>query len=216
MSNRDEAPCAGLWIEPIASEEELLPRVSEADRRRVAAFASPNRRRESLAWRALLYRQLGEIEVTYDDSGAPRFPHGRGFIGVSHTRNRVALCYSPVARCAVDMESSDRNFERVADRYLTPGEQDLSSHPAWLCIAWCAKECLYKLADRRALDLLRDLHLSEVCFNQAGDGGELRGQLLKEEQILRFCALPDGWVVWHLPNTESNFRPTIITDNNKI
>jgi phosphopantetheinyl transferase len=186
-----------LRIEPLALEHETLPLVSEEDRRRAAELTSPERRRETLAWRALLYRELGMIPITYAPCGAPELPQGEGFIGVSHSRTQVALCYCPQAPCAVDIEREDRHFERIKSRYLTSSEQQLSHHPAYLCIAWCAKECLYKLARRRELDLLRDLQLLKIQFTTP-EQGAIECRLLDQYFTLNFRHIDPEWAVWKL------------------
>lgn len=187
-----------LCVEPLAAEtESLYDRVTAQDRSLAAAIASPTRRRETLAWRALLYRELGPKKITYAPCGAPELAEGEGFIGVSHSRHSVALCYSPTHPCAVDIESADRNFERLIPRYLTPGEQQLCSHPAYACIAWCAKECLYKLARRRELNLTDDLQILEITFTTP-DSGSLACRLMKEPHTLHFRRIGREWVVWKL------------------
>ena len=133
-----------LCVEPLWPEELAAGAVTEADRTAAAGFASARRRREFLSWRAVLYRELGHpVQVTYDPSGAPRLPAGEGFVGVSHSRGQVAVRWSPSNPCAVDIESPERDFEKVAARYLTAEERALGGACAeWLSIAWCAKECL--------------------------------------------------------------------------
>lgn len=121
-----------------------------------------SRRREFLAWRALLRRELGrDLRIGYDELGAPRLENRPLCISVSHARGFVAVAVSE-RRCAIDIESFDRNFLRVADHYLSPGERLLSDDPHWLCVAWSAKECLIKYAGHGGLDLIRDLHLLRV------------------------------------------------------
>lgn len=168
-----------LCVEPLWPEERAAEAVTAADRSLAAGFAAPSRRREFLSWRAVLYRELGHaVPVAYDAAGAPQLPAGEGFVGVSHSRGQVAVRWSPAGPSAVDIESPERNFIRVADRYLTPHERTLGAVCGdWLCIAWCAKECLYKLAGERELDLLRDIRLT--AFDPAAGmlAGSIRGRI---------------------------------------
>lgn len=185
-----------LRVEPLLDEDEALRRVSDSDRRYAATLTSPARRRELLSWRALLYEELGPVAISYAPYGAPMLPEGVGFIGVSHSRERVAVRYSPKAPCALDIEGAERNFQRVVQRYLTPEEQRLSDHPAYLCIAWCAKESLYKLAQRRELELLRDLTLAAIHFDSA-ESGTISARLLERLYTLHFCRIGSDWLVWY-------------------
>ncbi len=189
-------PASGwLIVEPLPDEATSAASVSEADRLKAATFTSPSRRREYLGWRALLYRELGSQTIGYAPSGAPELSHGAGFIGVSHSRAQMALRWSPSHRVAVDIEAQGRNFGPVLSRYLSPEEQRLSPHQAWPCIAWCAKETLYKLADRRELELLRDLRLDAPHFENE-ESGWLKGLLLGKSYILHFARIGCDWAVW--------------------
>lgn len=168
-----------LCVEPLWSEERAAGAVTDADRAAAARFASACRRREFLSWRAVLYRELGHpVTIAYDSAGAPLLPEGEGFVGVSHSRDQVAVRWSQSGSCAVDIENPGRNFAGVADRYLNPEERLLGGDCAeWLCIAWCAKECLYKLGRERGADLLRDIRLTAFDSDAGRLAGTLRGRL---------------------------------------
>ena len=104
-----------------------------------------------------------QIAIDYTEVGAPCLRDIPIYISVSHSADRVAVAFS-AEPCAVDIESTERNFARVKDHYLTAEEQRLADDPRWLATAWSAKETLYKYAGRDALDLVRDLHLGAVDF----------------------------------------------------
>lgn len=168
-----------LCVEPLWPEERAAGAVTDADRATAAGFASARRRREFLSWRAVLYRELGHpVHIAYDSAGAPQLPEGEGFVGVSHSRDQVAVRWSQSGPCAVDIESPGRNFAGVADRYLNAGERMLGGDCAeWLCIAWCAKECLYKLGRECGADLLRDIRLTGFDPDAGTLAGSLRGRI---------------------------------------
>lgn len=156
----------------IASEAELTATAREDDLHAVAAFVSEHRRREYLAWRALLYGYLGrDVRVEYDASGAPRLvSHPDLRISVSHCRDMVAVALSDRV-CGVDMERLDRDFMKAAPRFLSERERALSEDKRLAAAVWCAKECLYKMYGRRGMDLLRDLAVESVDFAR----GTIRG-----------------------------------------
>lgn len=193
-----------LRIEPLRTESGAAAAVTEADRRAAAAFA-PRRRQEFLSWRALLYEALGRpAALAYSPVGAPQLPEGEGHIGVSHSRTQVAVRYAAAAPCAVDIESPERNFDRVLPRYLTEREQRLSAAAAWPCIAWCAKETLYKLAGRPA-DLLHDLELEELLPVTDADRerwrplvpqGRIAAQCCGRSCTLLYAQAGPDWAVW--------------------
>lgn len=162
-----------------------------ADERAAAdAFGSERRRREYLTWRAVVRRALGpDVRIGYDANGAPQLLDLSLHLSVSHCAGLVAVALSD-APCAVDAESTGRDFSRVCTRYLTPSEASLSSDPLWPAVAWCAKETLYKYARRRELDLCRDLRLLEAdlargrLVGRIGDGALLPMRIDRVEEVL--------------------------------
>lgn len=188
-----------FWIRvtPISGEDSFAD-VSPKIRELVEKFGSAKRRAESYAWRALLARELGaDVEVEYNEVGAPILVNREGYIGVSHCNSRVALIYSRHTTVAIDIEELGRSFEGVSPRYLTPRERTLNSHPNWLAMAWCAKECLYKMAGRKAIDLLKDIELQGVeqtCDHLAE--GIITARCCGADYVLHYFFEGDCVVVW--------------------
>lgn len=153
-----------LLLSAPLSDAELAPWVTPEEVAAAAVFA-PARRREWLSWRALVRRTLKSDSLTfsYNDIGAPLIQGAPLFLSVSHCAGSIAVAFSE-SPCAVDVETLDRDFGRVASRYMTPAERALSADPHWPALVWCAKECLCKFAARRGLDLLADLRVEAVDF----------------------------------------------------
>lgn len=171
------------------------------ERVQAGSFA-PVRRAEWLSWRAIVRRELvaatdcaaQEVRIGYNEVGAPVVGNCPLHLAVSHCEGSVAVALSD-APCAVDIESLGRDFGRVADRYMTPAEAALCDDPHWPAVVWCAKECLYKYARRRELDLLRDLRIEQVDFGAGTLAGRIGdGDLL----LLRFFFLA-GRAIVYLP-----------------
>lgn len=192
----------GAWlrIDPLWKEAHALMALCEAEQRQARALTSVSRRREWASWRALLYAELGPQTITYNAVGAPCLVNAEGHIGVSHSRHSVGVAYSPHGPAALDIESEERNFTAIQKRYLTPEEQHLSPHPAWPCIAWCAKECLYKLAGRREVELLTEIRLHALRLDNTGTRGEVDGEVDGHHYTLRLNRLAHNpeWAVWYL------------------
>ena len=125
----------------------------------VARFSSEHRRREVLAWRSVVRRELGnDCTIGYDEWGAPIVGTPNTHIGISHCRDLVAVIISD-APCAIDIEERGRNFERVWERYMTSEEQALSADTDWLAKVWCAKEALYKYYRKGGVDIRKDIKI---------------------------------------------------------
>ncbi len=155
-----------LFVEaPLPIEE--AARWATDDERAAAREFGDARKREYLAWRAIVRRTIGrDAIIAYNSVGAPILTNYPFHITVSHCQGRIAVGISD-RPCAVDIERIDRNFRRVLSRYLSPKEQRLSAHPLFPAIAWCAKETLYKYTGRQGLDLLNDLHIDRISFSEA-------------------------------------------------
>ncbi len=173
-------PFPGGWVALWHIAEgcgELAALCSPEDAARGEAFSKEARRRGWYAWRALLREVEGDVEVGYAPSGAP-FIVGRPdqHISVSHAGDYAAVMVSE-RRCGVDIERLDRNFERVAARYLSPEEEALLPEvsPWTLAVAWSAKEAAYKWYGEQEVDLLKDIRL--LSLEQAGAAGSEGNQL---------------------------------------
>ena len=185
---------AKLFIEQPLSEGELLALSGEAERRIVANFGTEARRREALMWRYIVHRELGtDTKIIYNENGAPILENRAEHIGVSHSADFVAVIISN-QRCAIDIERLDRNFERVAPRYMRLDEETLSGDERLRAVVWCAKEALYKYAAERGLDLLRDIKLLSVDF----DSAELIGQIKDNPPVRMQLAFHSGHVVVYI------------------
>lgn len=122
-------------------------------------FQNERRRAEHLAWRRVVRRELGrDVDIRYNDVGAPEVDTPNIYISVSHSRDVVVVAISDAA-VGVDVERSDRNFEGVRSRIMDAYEQSLSDDALWTAMAWCAKEAAYKLYGRRGIDLLEGIKL---------------------------------------------------------
>lgn len=182
-----------LYVEPLMSDEEIAVWTTDEERRTAASFGSEQRRREWLTWRAVVRRELGsEATIAYNEQGAPFVEGSSLYLSVSHARDCVAVLLSD-ERCGVDMERTDRRFERVKAKYLAPEEETLSTDPHFLAIAWCAKEALYKYAGVEGLSFAEDIRI--LTFS----GEELTAQIKEGEELrLTICYPEESYVVAYL------------------
>lgn len=122
-------------------------------------FQNEKRRREHLAWRRIVRRELGaKVHIDYNNVGAPVVDSEGRWISVAHGGESVAVAIADTP-VGVDIESLTRNFDRVAPRYMTAAELALSQDERWSCFVWCAKEAMYKLYGRRGVELRGELRV---------------------------------------------------------
>ena len=166
-------------IEGIASEEILRDGAVTEDIDLVETFAKADRRCEVLAWRAIVRRELGQgVKIFYDEYGAPKVELPDTYISVSYSKGVVAVLFADSA-CAVDIEQTDRDFSRVANRYLSQSEQVVAEQYDIWAEMWCAKEALYKYYKKGGLDLVK--HITIGVYDS--DRGVLSCSILGGEPI---------------------------------
>ena len=98
--------------------------------------------------------------------------------------------------CGVDVERTFRNFERIASRYVSEQEWALREQRGcdrqmFLAAVWSAKECMYKLARRSALDLRRDLKIEDLDLK----GGTVVGCVAGVGSVRMHIEQGDGYLV---------------------
>lgn len=180
--------------------EQLEAEADEWDLRAVEGISAAARRRERLMWRRIVRETTGQqVEVEYSPSGAPRiknFPFEH--ISVSHCRGVVAVVASH-RECGVDVERKDRNFERVASRYVSEQEWALCrergcEREAFLAVVWCAKECMYKVAQREGVSLRDDISVEDidlaagVVVGRVAGGDAIRMHIVDcKEYLMLYC-----------------------------
>lgn len=180
-------------VREIPTDDSTLFAGLSDEERMYASQLAAGRRREWVAWRALLHEQtrrwtLSEsaLRVAYAESGEPIFEGIEGSISVTHSRRYVALARTCEGRCGVDIEQLDRNFERIENKYISDTERTLTSaaDQRFRAVVWCAKEAAYKCLGRSGVDFRRDLRITEVDF----EGGRV--------QIEAFDRLLEGSIRW--------------------
>lgn len=154
-------------IAPMGAEE--TQQIAPSDREYLESLRSKKRIRESATWRGVLRERLQKLgceaarqEIRYNEVGAPYIEGSELKFSVSHSSEFVAVIVSD-SRCAIDIESTERDFERVARRYVTEEESKLESgEMPLLALLWSAKETLYKYSGRSGLDFLSDLRITGI------------------------------------------------------
>lgn len=161
--------------------EQLEAEADGWDLRAVEGITASARRRERLMWRRIVREATcQQVEVEYTPSGAPRiknFPFEH--ISVSHCRDVVAVVASH-RECGVDVERKDRNFERVASRYVSEQEWALCrergcERGVFLAAVWCAKECMYKAAQCESVSLKDDITVEDIDLSAGVIVGRVAG-----------------------------------------
>lgn len=94
-------------------------------------------------------------------NGAPFLSESSLHISVSHTQKLLALCVSPHFPVGIDIERTDRQISPIAPRFLTGEELSFFTTPLQQCMAWSAKEAIYKCLQQEGLDFRANIHLPQ-------------------------------------------------------
>ena len=124
---------------------------------------SDKRKLEFLGTRWLLKILLGkEINVQYTADGKPYLNDGSYHLSLSHSGKWMAVMIHPTKHVGIDIECPTDKIQKVYKRFLSETEQvELSNGKdiKQLQIAWSAKEALYKIIGKEAVDFANQLRL---------------------------------------------------------
>jgi 4'-phosphopantetheinyl transferase EntD len=160
----------------IEEPEDLLQQqcaLEPAELEALARIASPARRKERLAIRALLRSMPGTAaRLGYHDSGRPFLRHSTENISITHTAQFAAIIRHPSLGVGIDIERLERDFSAVEKRALSDEERaDLSGthRNTQLCLLWCAKEALYKRFSEPGADFSTQMRIHRFSPGRKGD-----------------------------------------------
>ena len=133
-------------------------------------FTFEKRKTEWLATRALLKQMIGPIaigptfQISYTESGKPLLNHPvYPNISISHSRDFVTVLIHKQLAVGIDIESMNRNYAPIRNRYLSEIELEHVNDPensGWLqCLYWCAKEAVFKLVEEKGVDFKKQIEV---------------------------------------------------------
>jgi 4'-phosphopantetheinyl transferase EntD len=124
-------------------------------------------------------------EVIKDEFGKPHMASGNEHISISHC-DKYAAAIRGNAVVGIDIEEITPRIERIAKRILHPTELDIvdrNERLITLYVLWSAKEALYKLYGKKAVDFRE--HMRALPF-ELKQSGQFTMEFLKYEEISSF------------------------------
>ncbi len=192
----------GMW-EIREDYDELLAQVSleDKEKERLASFKNHARKLEFLSVRALLQTMLDPgARIVYDRTNKPYLRDNSYRISISHSGDYTAIFLSRKRRVGVDMEKMTHRISKIARFFINPAEKitpEEDKKRYHLYIHWCAKEALYKICDKNALNFRK--HLIIKPFEPKDEGvirGRVNNEIYNEEFILHYVRMEDYVLVW--------------------
>ncbi len=128
-------------------------------------ITNQKRKKEWLLSRFLLEQAgVSNVDVSYTGQGKPVITHQKyKYISISHSRKMVGVFLHSKNNVGLDIESTNRRFEHLADKYLSKAEQyEARIINNGLALMWCIKEAAYKIANISGISFEKDINISVV------------------------------------------------------
>jgi phosphopantetheinyl transferase len=161
------------------SIDELLSEIQHPDT--LADFQkikTGKRKLEFFAVRVALKKLLNkEYYISYTEEGKPFLADSSYSISISHSKNWIVVAVHPNSQIGVDIECWSEKIPKLYKRFLSEEEQQyLSDDTKKLQIAWSAKEVLYKIIGKTAVDFAGQLQI--FPFDATQETGEFSAKHL--------------------------------------
>lgn len=139
-----------------------LSYLTEEEQVKYASFISSKRKLEYFYTRLLWTSFSTNTTISYLPSGKPHL--SKGFISISHSRNKIAIAFSTHCPIGLDIEHFNEKIFRIQSKFTSLYERehfDLSNHEL-LTTIWSIKEAVYKLVDIPGLRFKEDICVLEI------------------------------------------------------
>jgi phosphopantetheinyl transferase len=142
------------------------------------------RRREFLMARILINRILKtQVQIMYDTDGKPFLKNHQGFISISHSKYFLAVLYHSSKPVGIDIECPTERVLKVSNRFLNLKELSYFKNDILkIQLAWSAKEAVYKVAGKPAVDFSSSMCVKDF---ELADEGFFLCEMLHEQIIYR-------------------------------
>lgn len=165
-------PCGNLGVWKVDEPVKVLMEIAGPSLCIDLESVHPGKRLlEKAAVRALLATMLKldnssvYYKIVYSAEGTPSLDDG-SYMSISHTDGYVAVYLGRKCPLGVDVETRSPRALRLFHRFCKENASCKGEDYATLC--WSAKECVYKVAGRRAADFRESLIVRD--FNPQPDG----------------------------------------------
>lgn len=140
---------------------EYFEKLTSLEIERFYSFKNIKRKREFVATRILRHNNLGFEHIHYNSNGAP-YINNEGFISISHSANMVGLAINKVHSVGLDLEVPRDRILSIKSKFVSEREMKLfdTDDASIVTRLWSAKEALYKLAGRKQILFIEELHIS--------------------------------------------------------
>jgi len=173
IENISDDSCWGLWkIEETTESLMNLTFLSDDEINELNHITNLKRKKEWLGARALVKHVINknlslEYRGTFKDENNKPFLHGHAaHISIAHCFPYAVTIINRINACGIDIEKPKPALFHVAPKFLSAHELGSIKHiPVDLCLAWAAKEVLFKLHGKQKLSFKENLHIDPDSLN---------------------------------------------------
>ena len=146
--------------------------LNESENAAFNKIISEKRKLEFLGIRVALMALLGkETRIEYDAQGKPHLADKSYHISVSHSNKWIAVMAHPTNMVGIDIECPTGKIQKIYQRFLSIIEQQELSNGKdirQLLLAWSAKEALYKIIGKEAINFATQLRIFPFEVSNSG------------------------------------------------
>lgn len=157
--------------ESVAELQEMMS-LSPKENEEFASLTSEKRKKEYLGVRWAISRITDEkTKLFYDPEGKPYLENTTKKISISHSGNRIAVIVHPDYQPGIDIEKINPKVDKVKHKFLTEKEQNNPLNVCditWLTVVWSAKEALYKIIGKAAVDFSATIETEPFTTGTSG------------------------------------------------
>ena len=117
------------------------------------------RKLEYVCTRLLLKEFESNLKISYNKYGAPILNNNK-CISISHSNNLAAIIISD-KKVGIDIEKISKKPLKIADKFISEND-NISMDTNDTCLAWSAKEAIYKLYEIGGLDFKNDILIQNI------------------------------------------------------
>jgi phosphopantetheinyl transferase len=197
-----EDACWGIWkidetIEALLKSTYL----SSSEKTEFEKYFNEKRKKEWLGARSILNKLINRLGYPYSglekiDSKKPQLVNLPVYISLAHCYPFALAMVHKSNSCGIDIEKIKPSLLKIRSRFLSDVELSyLNKELDGLCIAWTAKESLYKMYGKIGVSFKMDMFLHPF---EVGREGEINAYILidrqKKEHKLYYRRIEDYYI----------------------
>jgi len=173
--------------------------------RSLSKISHPKKKAEHLASRLALSALLENFTlknkiVEKDGFGKPYLTDESAYISLANSYPYAVAILSIDVPVGIDIEAPTKKLLRVQHKFLHEAEQQLFKNDEHkICLAWCAKESLYKLYGRKKLSFKQHICVSDISFpNCKSFTGSIHYASYSSDHILQVEKIEPFYIVFSM------------------